>query len=147
MRKTIFVDIISILLIILFIYAATSKLLDHQKFQVQLGQSPILTEFAGVIVWMIPLLEILVAFLLAIQRWRVIGLYASFSLMTMFSAYIVAITRFSEYIPCSCGGILDRLSWNDHLLFNFIFTILSVVGILIETSLMKYTPDVNLQKA
>ena len=147
MRKTMLVDIISIFLIILFIYAATSKLLDHQKFRVQLGQSPLLTEFAGVVVWTIPLLEILVAFLLATQRWRIIGLYASFTLMAMFSAYIVAITRFSEYIPCSCGGILDRLSWNDHLLFNFIFIVLSVAGILLETLPMKYTSKGNVQEA
>jgi hypothetical protein len=129
--KKYFVDLVSLLLIFLFIYAAASKLLDYQKFQVQLGQSPMLTHFAGWVAWLIPGIEILISISLAFAKCRIVGLYASFSLMVMFTAYIIAITLYSEYVPCSCGGVLQHMTWNQHLVFNLLFVLLSLISILI----------------
>ena len=112
-------------------YAATSKLIDYQKFRIQIGQSPLLTAFAGWVVWIIPAIEIAISIMLATPRHRLVGLYASFSLMIMFTGYIIAITKFSEYIPCSCGGILSKMGWNQHLLFNIVFVLLALIGILL----------------
>ena len=124
-----FVDGVCLLLILLFVYAAVNKLLDHQKFRIQLGQSPMLTAFAEIYVWVVPILEMLTSFLLAWRKTRLAGLFSSFSLMTLFSTYIVVITRFSEYTPCSCGGVLEKLSWNAHLLFNIVFWLLALLAI------------------
>jgi len=132
MRKAIITDIIAALFIFLFVYAAISKLIDYQKFRVQLGQSPLLTAIAGWVAWIIPSMEILISLLLITARFRLIGLYASFTLMVMFSAYIVAITKFSEFIPCSCGGVLQNMSWNQHLVFNTVFTLLGLIGIFLQ---------------
>jgi hypothetical protein len=129
MKKTLFVEIISVLFIILFVYAAASKLIDYQKFRVQLGQSPMLTSYAGIVAWLVPLAEVVIALLLAGWRFRILGLYASFSLMVMFTTYIFLITRFSEFVPCSCGGILEKLSWNQHFVFNIIFVTLAATGV------------------
>ncbi len=60
------------------------------------------------------------------------GLYAAFSLMTMFTAYIVAILRFSDYVPCSCGGVLQNMTWNQHLVFNIAFVLLALTGIILK---------------
>jgi hypothetical protein len=60
--------------------------------------------------------------------------------MTMFSGYIIAILNFSDYVPCSCGGILEKLGWTEHLAFNIAFMVLAVVGIFLETDRVK---DVN----
>ncbi len=129
MRKIILSEIILILFILLFVYAATSKLIEFQKFRVQLGQSPMLTYFADWVAIAVPVVEILIALMLAIEKLRLAGLYASFSLMTAFSAYIISITRFSDYIPCSCGGILQKMTWNQHLVFNCLFILLAAIGI------------------
>jgi hypothetical protein len=130
--RKILVEFISVLLIILFTYAAVSKLLDFEKFRVQLGQSPMLTAFARWVALIIPSIELLISISLSFQRWRLLGLYASFSLMVMFTAYIVVITKFSDYVPCSCGGVLQNMSWNQHLTFNIIFSLLALAGILLE---------------
>src|SRR5690348_15832063 len=82
------IEIITVLFILLFVYAAVSKLLDYRKFRVQLGQSPLLTAFVGWVAWIIPAVEILIALLLTTGRCRHVGLYAAFSLMVMFTAYI-----------------------------------------------------------
>ncbi len=132
MRKSIFTEIIAALFILLFVYAAASKLIDYQKFRVQLGQSPLLTAFAGWVVWIVPTVEIIIALMLAADKFRLSGLYASFSLMTMFTGYIIAITKFSDYVPCSCGGILQKMNWNQHLVFNCIFVLFALIGILLN---------------
>ena len=132
MKKTI-IDVISILFILLFVYAAMNKLLDVEKFQVQIGQSPLLTKIAPIVAWLIPLTEILVALALAFDRSKLLGLYISFGLMVMFTLYIVAILNFSDHIPCACGGVIDKLGWTEHLLFNIGFVILGLVGILLSS--------------
>jgi hypothetical protein len=48
----------------------------------------------------------------------------------MFTTYIVIILNFSENIPCSCGGILENMTWGQHLVFNCIFIIIGAIGIM-----------------
>jgi uncharacterized membrane protein YphA (DoxX/SURF4 family) len=129
--KNNFCLIASALLILLFVYAATSKLLDYQKFRVELGQSPILTVIAGWIAWLVPAIEIGIAIMLAYSRSRLTALYASFSLMVIFTSYIIAILKFSDYIPCSCGGILQNMQWPEHLVFNIAFVLIAFTGIML----------------
>ena len=138
-KKEWIIEIVNALLVVLFIYAAVTKLIDYNKFRLQIGQSPVLTAFAGTIVWLVPAIEVVIAMLLMTKRFRLAGLYTSFSLMVMFTAYIVVITRFSEYVPCSCGGVLEKLNWNEHLVFNICVVALIAIAILI------YPKDILLQ--
>lgn len=132
MKKQI-VNIISYSFILLFLYAAANKLMDFQKFKVQLGQSPLLTDYAIAIAWLIPIIEIVISIMLVFQRTLLAGLYASFGLMVLFTAYIIIILNFAERIPCSCGGILENLGWTEHLLFNIVFVILGIVAVIIQS--------------
>src|SRR5690606_12650117 len=123
--------IVSLLFILLFVYAAVSKLVDYGNFRVQLGQSPLLTAYAHVVAWAVPAIELIIAVGLVSPKLRLRGLYASFALMVMFTAYIVIILNFTEFIPCSCGGVLENLGWTEHLIFNIVFILLAAVGILL----------------
>lgn len=131
--KKIAIEIICFLFILLFTYAALTKLMDYQKFVVQIGQSPLLTNYAKVLAWAVPLLELIIAGMLAVRRFRMIGLYASFTLMVMFTSYIVAILQLDKNIPCSCGGVLESLGWTEHLIFNSAFVVLGITGVLLYT--------------
>ena len=122
---------ISILFIVLFVYAAVSKLLDFQKFMVQVGQSPILTSLGNWIAIVVPGLEILISLCFLIPKLRLIAMYGSLILMTLFTTYIAFILNFSPYVPCSCGGILDQMGWEEHLVFNVFFVLFAIIGILL----------------
>ena len=124
---------VSYLFVLLFLYAAVSKLLDFETFEVQLAQSPLLSAYAGFIAWAVPGLEILIAVLLTLPKYRIPALYAAFTLMVMFTAYIYIILNFSDFIPCSCGGVLEKLSWTQHLIFNIVFIILAGVVVLVTS--------------
>lgn len=130
------VEIISSILVLLFMYAAISKLIDYSNFKLQLSKSPFITYFSGIIAWALPLFEILLGILLTIRKTRLIGLYISLFIMTLFSAYIYAMLHFSYHLPCSCGGILSRLDWNSHLWFNLLFVLLSLFGIHVQEKMI-----------
>lgn len=121
---------VSYFFVLLFCYAAFSKILDFENFQVQIGQSPLLSAYAGFISYATITLELIVGLLLIFERTRLWGLYSSTALMTSFTVYIIIILNFSEFVPCSCGGILEKLGWTEHLIFNLICVILGVVSVL-----------------
>tara|TARA_R100000306_G_scaffold19529_1_gene23652 strand:+ start:4454 stop:5929 length:1476 start_codon:yes stop_codon:yes gene_type:complete len=123
------VEIISVLFVILFVYAAVSKVFDFGVFVGQLAQSPLLSAFAYPIAVSVPSMEIGIAVLLMISKFRYFALFASYMIMVMFTTYILIILNFSDFIPCSCGGVLEKLSWTQHLLFNICFIVLSGIAI------------------
>ncbi|SHH67368.1 MauE/DoxX family redox-associated membrane protein [Flavobacterium johnsoniae] len=130
-HKYIFVEVVCFLYILLFVYAALSKLLDFQNFQTQLGQSPLLSAFTSYISFGVLLMEIMISILLGIPRFRLTALFLAVGLMTMFTAYIIIILNYSSFIPCSCGGILEKLGWHEHLVFNCVFILLGASAILL----------------
>ncbi|ABQ06059.1 MULTISPECIES: MauE/DoxX family redox-associated membrane protein [Flavobacterium] len=127
--KSAIVEAICLLYILLFVYASVSKIIDFENFQVQLGQSPLLSAFAVPVSWGVIISELGIALMLVFPGSRKIGLYAGFCLMTMFSAYIFIILNYSSFVPCSCGGILEKMSWGTHLAFNIVFVLLAALAI------------------
>lgn len=114
-------EIIRYLLILLFAYTAASKMLTYPLFVVQIGLSPILPNFTQKIAWLVPLIELMVALMLVIPGTRVAGLYSSWVLMLTFTLYVTLILTIASHIPCSCGGVLEAMSWQQHLIFNLGF--------------------------
>jgi uncharacterized membrane protein YphA (DoxX/SURF4 family) len=131
-------EIISVLFTFLFVYAAVSKLLDYEKFKAQIGQSPMLTDYADWIAWIVPAAELIISLMFSFYRLRLAALYASFALMVTFTTYIIVVTNFSTHVPCSCGGILENLGWTEHLVFNIVFVLLAATGIYLHARKIKY---------
>jgi uncharacterized membrane protein YphA (DoxX/SURF4 family) len=132
MRRSVFIEIISCLFILLFVYASLMKLKDVEQFVAQLNQSPLLMPFSKWVSWGIPSLELIIAAMLIFRRFRLIGLIASFTIMVMFTAYIVVILTYADHVPCSCGGILEKMGWTEHLIFNIGFVLLALVGVILQ---------------
>ena len=124
-------EIICFCLIVLFVYASLSKILDYENFRTELGQSPVLSAYASVAAPGVLIAELLTALFLTWRPFRKWALLASFILMVMFTCYIIIILNFSDYIPCSCGGVLQRLGWRDHIIFNIVFVIIAGTGFFI----------------
>ncbi len=130
--KQISIIAICLLYALLFIYAATSKLLDFSNFQVQIAQSPLLSAYAGVVAPAVILVEYGIVFLLLNPALRKIGLYMALGLMSAFTVYIYLILNYSDFIPCSCGGILEKMGWTEHLIFNIVFVVLALTALLLS---------------
>ena len=135
LKKSTIIETIAFLFVILFVYTGTSKLSEYGVFREQIAESPILKPVAPIVSWLLPITEFVVSLLLLIPRWRLKGLYASLALMVAFTLYVGAILSFSRELPCSCGGIIELLSWKEHLLFNSIFILLAITGIVLQRQL------------
>ena len=129
MKRIKLLDIIVFLFVIMFVYAAVSKLIKYDLFMAQIGKSPLIGSYSIYIAWIVPSIEIIISLMLLIPRWLIVGLYASFTMMFLFTCYVFFILKFSPYVPCSCGGVLNNMGWTEHLFFNIGFTALSVFGI------------------
>ena len=128
-KKSLFVDIISALLILLFIYTALTKIIDHKIFRLTLAQSPLIGSISNLLSWAIPLMELIAALFLFFPAGRKCGLLSSFLLMLVFTVYIFYMVFFSSKLPCSCGGIINNMTWIHHLIFNIFFTAIAGVGV------------------
>lgn len=120
--------------ILLFVYAAISKTLDFENFQVQLAQSPLVSAYAGFISYSVIVIELIIAVMLMMKGLRKTGLYMSFGIMVSFTVYIYLILNYSDFVPCSCGGILEKMSWNQHLIFNIACVVLSCMALFFKTN-------------
>lgn len=126
-KDSIYQEIVVILLIVVFAYPGMNKLLEINKFEEQLSFSPLLPDaITPYLAWIIPILLISLAGLLLITRIRPLVLKVYIGLMGLFTLYIIAILTVASFIPCSCIGFSDRLSWKQQLIMNVIVLILSL---------------------
>jgi hypothetical protein len=130
MKKNIALEIICFLLILLFVYTAVSKFINFDNFsKYVITQTPLLRPIARFMAIAIPATELIASCLLLIPRFRIIGLYISFTLMAAFTGYVVYALYFAFKTPCACGGIIREMSWRQHLILNSAFTIAAFIAI------------------
>jgi hypothetical protein len=130
-KKQVMIECIVALLVMLFLYASISKFLDFKTFIDQMNNQPLPNSWTPFLVWGIPCLEISISVALLFEYTRLLGLYASLILMILFTIYTsIVLFHFFPYVPCSCGGVIQKLTWRQHLVFNLFFVTLSVLGII-----------------
>jgi uncharacterized membrane protein YphA (DoxX/SURF4 family) len=131
-KRTTIVEVITVINIILFLYTGIAKIMDYSLFREQLAVSPILGPVAQPVALLLPWAEFAVVLMLVIPRWRLKGLYACLGLMTAFTLYIIAMFIFAKDMPCSCGGLIELLSWKQHLVFNAVFMLIDAWAIRLQ---------------
>lgn len=117
-------------LIFLWVYASVSKLADYERSRGEMLNQIFSVWLAEILVWAVPLAELSAAALLLFNKTRLYGLLLSSLLLLSFSVYIalVMLNVFNR-LPCSCGGVLNNMSWGMHLLFNLFFLALALCGL------------------
>lgn len=130
--QTVF-EVIVGLVIVLFVYAAVSKLADFDLFRRQMLIQVFPLWLSSILVWAIPLAELIAAIMLLFSNTMLKGLYLSCLLMTAFTGYIaLVLLHIFKKVPCSCGGILQNMGWETHLIFNAVFLILIIMAIILK---------------
>lgn len=122
-------DIISAIFIFLFVYTALNKLYTYKLFEQTLEGTPLIGALSTYIAILLPIIELMVSLLLFIPRTRKWGLYSSFSLMVVFTLYIGYMIVFTPHRPCTCGGVIEKMTWTQHFVFNIAFTLLALAGV------------------
>lgn len=129
MRSSIHIVAVS-LLILLFMYTATAKLLDMRGFLHDLHNQSFPRNISAILAWLLPAVEILVSLFLLFGRTRLAALYSALLLLLIFTGYTTAVLLHAfARVPCSCGGVIRSLTWPQHLLFNVFFCGVAYTGI------------------
>lgn len=129
-NKRLIIDIVVLLLVILFLYTAVSKFVDFKGFTYDLNNQPFPNSLTPILRWLVPLTEIGIVLGLIFEKTRLLALYSSLILMSLFTIY-TALVLFDvfEYVPCSCGGVIKNLTWPQHLIFNLFFVVITLLAI------------------
>ena len=125
-------EAISAIFIFLFVYTALSKIFTFNLFTQTLKETPLIGGIAIYIAFLLPAVELTVSLLLLIPRTRRFGLYSTFALMLVFTLYLGYMILFTPQRPCTCGGVLEKMTWTQHLILNIFLNILSFTAILMN---------------
>lgn len=124
--------IISIFLIIFWLFVGLEKAWNWQNFRISLQQQPLPDWSIGFIFWLVPLVEILTGILLAFRTNRLqrLGYWGSILLLSAFSIFIgLGVAGVYEKRPCTCSSIFNEMSWEWHLVVNIILLSISIWGL------------------
>src|SRR5450432_3620534 len=145
-RRQLCIELIASLLILLFLYAGVSKFLAFDRHIHDMYNQPLPHFMRPFLVWGVPFLEIAISIALIFEPSRMIGLYASLILMALFTLYTgFVLFHFFSYIPCSCGGVIRKLTWGQHMVFNLFFVGLALTGIVLQRKRSKSNPYSSLK--
>ena len=136
------INIVPLLLILLFAYTATAKLMAHAKTLSQLTDTGLVQPLAQIAAYAVPIAELLTAILLGFKRSRLKGLWCAFFALLFFTGYVAVILSGSN-IPCSCGGVIAAMSWKQHLYFNIFFLLLSILSLHYHKRYYAYNKEVS----
>lgn len=132
MKYRLYIDIIAGLLVLLFVYTALNKLDNYSFFQAQLNLYPFIGLFGNTLSWAIPAMELIIAILLLLPAYRTKGLIAALMLLITFTVYLLSMILYTPDLPCSCGGVIQSLTWTQHVFFNCGFIMVTFTAVLMS---------------
>jgi hypothetical protein len=134
-RNEWFVTSIGTAFILLFVYTGMTKLFEHPYFRTTFLALHFSTAWSGFLSYFFPTLELFIAACLIVglgvsnQRITRVGLLGSAALMAVFTFYLIYMVVFIAHLPCSCGGVIQRMSWKQHIVFNLLLLFFSISGL------------------
>lgn len=111
---------------VVFFYSGVDKLENFDQFVNNFSKSPFaphvyLEGLSALLIFF----EIGFALMLLIRKTQYHALIGFGFLSLIFTTYIALMIFYSPFLPCSCGGIVDFLSWAEHLILTLVLTLSS----------------------
>src|SRR3546814_1985099 len=103
--------------------------MDYELNREQLSVMPLVSPFADILAWVLPLIEFAIAVIIFMPKSRTIGLLLGTGLMLSFKAYVALLMAQPGALPCTCGGFLKSISWPQHPVFNLVFVALGSIAV------------------
>ncbi|WP_460585485.1 MauE/DoxX family redox-associated membrane protein [Hymenobacter arcticus] len=120
-------------LLFIFLYTALDKIRSYDTFIADMQKSVLIpAQLVPLTAGTVIASELLIAGLLLHKKTRKMAFLLAALLMLLFTGYILLMLNFSPYLPCSCGGFIQALSWPQHLAFNSLLLVSCVIGFLNE---------------
>ncbi|WET68772.1 MauE/DoxX family redox-associated membrane protein [Sphingobacterium sp.] len=121
----------------MYMYTGWAKFMNLSAFIRGNSKIPYLGQYAKLIGYGIPTLELMLAILLIVPFYAVkrFALWTSTLLMGVFTLYLSLMVRFADKKLCHCGGVIESMGWKTHIVFNLIWLIAGIFA-LIKTKII-----------
>src|SRR5581483_5669668 len=129
-RRTI-IKLIAIAVALLLLYAAIMKLHQYDSFRFQLQKLFLLFPFTQRLVWLVPLTELSIAFLLLLRPFRVKALFAAMFLLSLYTVYLAWMLDKGFSQPCHCGEPISLVSLRTHIVINLVGVLATGVAVVL----------------
>lgn len=134
MRRRWIAHTASAILGFVFLYTAQSKLFNYNRYVHQMEIQPLPLWLTSILPWLLPTIEIVICMLLIIGIFNAViqkyALLTSIVLLSAFTVYVgLVLFEVFAWTPCSCGGVLDSLTWGQHMIFNLSLIALGLLGL------------------
>jgi hypothetical protein len=127
-KKSIALEGLAGILILVFVYTALAKLVTFPRYVAVLRQVNLFRTASVFIAATVLFAEFFIAGLLFLPVTRRLGFLFASVLMAVFTGYVIYLLVAVQNLPCPCGGLLEKLTWPQHLVFNSSLTCLSFIG-------------------
>ncbi|OJU74566.1 MAG: hypothetical protein BGO09_02950 [Bacteroidetes bacterium 47-18] len=135
-----FVVGVSTVFIIVWGYTGINKLYAPHKFAATMKDVKFMRPFADFLSYFVPIFELLLCLFLVFSfvtigktdiNTRKIGLYVSAIFIFALTVYVGLMIAMYEHLPCRCGGVVEWLSWRNHLYLNIGLLLLAIAAIVV----------------
>ena len=111
MKARTVIEVIASLLIVLFLYAATTQVVSHPTFQLQINRSLSNTALSGIIAWLIPVIQLTMVFLLWRPATRLAAFSCSLAIVSCYTVYLLIMLPGAYKSYCNCGELWRQAIW------------------------------------
>jgi putative oxidoreductase len=125
------VVILTVLLILFWLYAAGTKLYDFNTFKGEMNNQVFSRRISNALAYTLPAVEIMIAALLVNSTTRLTGMILSCSMILVYTTYVgLALLDVYNRMPCNCAGLLS--SWEANLILNLLVTAVAAAGLILN---------------
>ncbi|BDD03608.1 MauE/DoxX family redox-associated membrane protein [Aureibacter tunicatorum] len=122
-----------LIMILLYSYTGIIKIFDYNGFIYKLKTSSVIdSDLIYYSAMTTPFLEVIIAVALLFNKTKTLGRISSISLMSLFTFYLIFLKADGQ--SCSCGGIFEQLSFDQHLYLNVAFIIIAGLPFLFSSN-------------
>jgi len=118
------------ILVILFAYSGMVKYTDYNGFTSAMYNQPFSQSLTELLIYTLPVTELITSVLLVVNFTRLAGIIVALLQMIVFTVYTaMVLLNYYDAVPCACGGFIQDLSWQQHLLLNVSLTCLCIIAL------------------
>lgn len=89
-----------------------------------------LEAYPGLVASGLIFLQLLAIGMICYRSYRLLGLWMTFGIVTVFTGYNGFILMDSNNLPCTCIGLFEKMTWKGNLNLNMGLMITALVGII-----------------
>lgn len=126
-------ECICLMLILNFFYEGVQKLTYLDMYSFWVSHSPVIRKFGAVLQYAVPFIEITIAILLIIPRYRGIALVTIIAVETGFILWVMSVYLFTGYLFWPYHALWDNPTWMQKMIYGLMLAWLAFTALFLNS--------------